>query len=406
VILFDLSRLLSRAGRQATGIDRIELAYAEHIGAGAGDCRFAVMTAIGRMGILPDRAAESFLSVVKSVWRAPRLSAERQARRLARQLHLRAVCSGERALYAGLPFADGERPAYLLVSHHHLDRFAALHRMKIRTRARFVCLIHDLIPIQYPEYVGPGEAVRHRRRIDTAARLADAIIVGSTEVSDALQPFLEAANRRVPVLVAPFGVDLLVPPPSPPPSVGARPYFVCVGTIEARKNHLLLLNLWRRLAEDLGAAAPALVLIGRRGWEAESAIDMLERCPALRRLVIEQNALGDAEMTRLVVGARAVLLPSFAEGFGLPLAEALALGVPVLCSDIEGLRETGGAAPDYLDPMDGPGWRAAILEFAAPQSPRRDAQVARLSAWRAPRWADHFAAADRFIAEAVRRPGE
>jgi glycosyltransferase involved in cell wall biosynthesis len=143
---------------------------------------------------------------------------------------------------------------------------------------------------------------------------------------------------------------------------------------------------------------PHLVLIGQRGWEAEAAIDMLDRCPALRGVVIEHNTLSDSAMAVLVRGARALLLPSFAEGFGFPIIEALALGTPVLASDIAALRETGGAVPEYLDPLDGPGWAAAIDDYARPGSPRRAVQLDRLSRWQAPSWAAHFAAVDRLLA--------
>ena len=185
------------------------------------------------------------------------------------------------------------------------------------------------------------------------------------------------------------------------------PYFVCVGTIEARKNHLLLLNLWRQLAAELGVAAPRLVLIGQRGWETENAIDMLERCPALRGLVLERSNVPDDEAARLVGGAQALLLPSFAEGFGFPLIEALALGVPVLCSNLVALRENGGVVPEYLDPLDGAGWRDAVVDYAQPGSARRAAQLRRLSNWVPPSWRDHFATVDALIAKArLARCGE
>jgi hypothetical protein len=177
------------------------------------------------------------------------------------------------------------------------------------------------------------------------------------------------------------------------------PYFVCVGTIEARKNHLLLLNLWRQLAEELGDAAPRLVLIGQRGWETENAIDMLERCPALHGVVFERTNVPDDEAARLVQGARALLLPSFAEGFGFPLVEALALGVPVLCSNLAAFRENGGDVPEYLGPLDGLGWRNAVIDYATPSSPRRAAQLRRLLGWTPPSWQDHFAAVEALIAE-------
>ena len=126
---------------------------------------------------------------------------------------------------------------------------------------------------------------------------------------------------------------------------------------------------------------------------------MLERCPALRGVVLEYSDLPDTEVRRLVKGAQAVLLPSFAEGFGFPLLEALALEVPVLCSDLAALRENGGEIPEYLDPLDGLGWRAAIIDYSDPASPRRAAQMRRLRSWRAPTWKDHFASVEALIAE-------
>jgi hypothetical protein len=103
-------------------------------------------------------------------------------------------------------------------------------------------------------------------------------------------------------------------------------------------------------------------------------------------------------VARLLAGARALLFPSFAEGYGLPLAEALALGTPAICSDLPALREVGGAVPEFLDPLDGPGWREAVLHYAASPAPRRDAQLTRLAGWQAPSWADHFRAVDRLLA--------
>jgi glycosyltransferase involved in cell wall biosynthesis len=76
--------------------------------------------------------------------------------------------------------------------------------------------------------------------------------------------------------------------------------------------------------------------------------------------------------------------------------EALASGVPVLCSDLPALRESGGGVPDYLDPADAVAWPTAILDYTA-SSPRREAQLARLAQWRAPRWDEHFAIVDRLL---------
>jgi glycosyltransferase involved in cell wall biosynthesis len=399
MIVLDLSRLLSRAGRETpTGIDRVELAYAEHLIANDASALFAAVTPFGGLGLVPRQTAEMFVAALAATWRGGKSAADLAAvRRLGWRARFAASISGERRLAAALR-QSREPPVYLLVSHHHLEKPAIVARLKARTAARFVCLIHDLIPIEYPEYAKPGQAENHRRRIETATRFADALIVNSKVTRDALLPYIELRGRSPPVLVAPLGLDL---PPEPnhatPPL--ERPYFVCIGTVEAKKNHLLLLNVWRRLAAELGSAVPLLVLIGQRGWETENVIDMLDRSPGLRGTVIEHNTLPDAEMVRLLKDARALLLPSFAEGFGFPIIEAFSIGVPALCSDIPALRETGGPIPEYLDPLDGPGWRAAILDYASANSARRAAQLERLAGWQPPRWQDHFASVDRFIAE-------
>jgi glycosyltransferase involved in cell wall biosynthesis len=400
MIALDLSRLLSRAGRATpTGIDRVELAYAEHLVANGASTCFTAMRASGGLGLLPHRAAARFVAAIGAAWRGELEPARDtgQVRQIARQARIALIASRERSLMAQLR-SSGSQPVYLLVSHHHLEKRRLIARLKERSKARFVCLVHDLIPIEFPEYAKPGQAEHHLKRIETAAQQADALIVNSAVTQKALQPHLERAGRAPPVLVAPFGVDLPVAPTDGAPPFD-RPYFVYVSTIEARKNHLLLLNLWRRLATELGDSAPLLVLVGQRGWETENVVDMLERCPALRGTVIERNTLPDAEMVRLLKGACALLLPSFAEGFGFPLVEALGLGIPALCSDIPALRETGGVVPDFIDPLDGPGWSSAILDYAASRSPRREAQLARLGGWNPPRWDQHFATVDRFIAQ-------
>jgi glycosyltransferase involved in cell wall biosynthesis len=407
VIIFDLSRLISRAGRETpTGIDRVELAYAQHLITRTVSLHFTMLTATGRFGLLPKVTAVDYIRTIDGAWRGHAASSQhtRRARRLARALHLGALVRGERTLRA-LRLTEIDTPVYLLVSHHHLEKRHVIARLKQQRGVRFVCLIHDLIPIEFPEYALPGQDDKHRRRIETAAALADAIIVNSTVTREAFQPHLARAGRTPPVLVAPFGVDLPAMSMDMPSPI-KPPYFVCVGTIEARKNHLLLLNLWRQLVDELGDAVPRLVLVGQRGWETENVVDMLERCPALRGVVLEYGNLPDAELTRLVKGARALLLPSFAEGFGFPLVEALALGVPALCSNLAALRENGGSIAEFFDPLDGSGWRAAVIDYSLPSSPRRKAQLSRLIGWEPPSWDDHFASVDALIAatSAARAP--
>ncbi|HEY1259574.1 MAG TPA: glycosyltransferase family 1 protein [Stellaceae bacterium] len=398
-IAFDLSRLISRATRRTpTGIDRIELAYARHLLTTAHDLCFAASTPWGRLGLLPGSSTREFVETVAAVWRGDPV--RRHPWQLAHRLRIGPGLRGPGALYRRLRAASA-KPVYLLASHHHLEQESTIARLKERGGARFVCVIHDLIPIEFPKYVRPHQDRVHLRRVATAAALADAVIVASRTTRDALQPYLDRAGRAPAVLVAPFGASL--PEPVAPATATGPPYFVCVGTIEPRKNQLLLVNLWRQIAAGADNAAPRLVLIGRRGWGADSAFKRLELVPGLRGLATRRDEASDAEVARLLKGARALLLPTFAEGFGLPLVEALVLGVPVLCSGIPALREHGGAVPEYLDPRDASSWRQAVLDYAAARSTRREAQLQRLARWRPPSWQSHFDAVERLLVELAER---
>ena len=113
--------------------------------------------------------------------------------------------------------------------------------------------------------------------------------------------------------------------------------------------------------------------------------------------MVETGALSDDNIARLLASARALLFPSFAEGYGLPLVEALDAGVPVIASNLDVFREIGQGVPELLPPDDVDGWAAAIMAYAAPESTARAAQMARLAQFRAPDWPGHFAQVDAFL---------
>jgi glycosyltransferase involved in cell wall biosynthesis len=380
-IVLDISRLLSRILDAApTGVDRVEMAYARGLLAAVPDrLSFAAVHPTGYHGRLSTFWVKRYLAATEKRW------VEGNRKSIARwkiEAFWWLVFLGPRRT----PRRTAAARIYLQSSPHHLDQPKLVERILKREDARLVCLVHDLIPIEHPEYTRPEGAADHRRRIDTIVRLASGIVTNSAATARALAPFLEEAGRSPVVAVAPLGTHHTDTPPPPP----AEPYFLCVGTIEPRKNHLLLLNIWRRLAEKRADAdLPRLIVAGRRGWENENVIDMLERCPAIVRHVTEENGLSDAQLARLMAGARALLLPSFAEGYGMPVAEALQAGVPVICSDLPALREVGGDVPEYLDPLDGLSWIDAIEAYATPNSARHAAQRARMAGWEAPDWPSH-----------------
>ncbi len=384
-IVFDLSRLLSRAYfTTPSGIDRVELAYAMELLQRVPDrLRFsAVHPAGGYYGRLNLPAVRQFLAFTQARW---------QTRDLTKPADVRAQAI--RHLFGlrprPVPAAAGPR-VYLQASPHHLEDGALVSRILQSERAHFVTLVHDVIPLTHPEFARPNGAAEHARRMRTIDLYTDGIIGNSQATLDAIAPHLSPLRPRV-MRVAHLGSEWGdTPPVSRTTSPDDRPYFVCVATIEPRKNHLLLLNIWRRLVERMGSAAPRLILVGRRGWENENVIDILERSTMLTGHVEEAADVSDRQLDELLAGARAVLIPSFVEGYGMPVAEALAAGVPVISSDLEALREVGCDVPEYLDPIDGVGWLDMILDYAKPDSDRRARQQDRMLGWSPMSWAAHI----------------
>lgn len=376
-LLLDVTRLVWRvwAGRLPTGIDRVCLAYLDHYAQRA----LAVVQRRGLRLVLNARQSDELFALLKRGGPGFRT-------RLAALLAAAGLTGRPRGSLQGWP--------YLNIGHTGLDSPGLASWLK-GEGWRPVFLVHDLIPISHPQFCRRGEPRKHRQRMRAVLDCAAGVIVNSAATGDELAAYAAKTKRPMPPLqVAWLGAEAPVEPVSPPPA--SRPYFVMVGTIEARKNHLLLLHLWERLVRDLGSASPELVLIGQRGWEADDVFALLDRSPDTKGHVRELGRCDDATMLGWLDGARALLMPSFIEGFGIPVIEALQRGIPVIASDLPVFREIARAIPLYLDPIDGAGWDAAIRAYCG-DAPDRARQLALMPGFRAPSWVEHFSKVDGWL---------
>lgn len=352
--LLDLTRLVRRAARPMTGVDRVEYAYLDYLTMD-GPVFGLVRSSFGY--VLLDRAGCLFLRdrILDQKWgpadRLSRLKKGLDPARAGAEAALRRIAI-DRCLPQRLSrmlrqqFPDGV--CYINVGHSNFTNrvISALNRCD----AKIVVLVHDTIPLDFPQFQRKGTGKTFAAFLRRVEQQADLVICNSNHTQTSV---LQHMERTVPTVVAPLGV----PVPrveSAPDGPWSTPYFVALGTIEPRKNHALLLDLWREVPNA------DLVIIGARGWENHAVFAQLEARPAR---VHELGPLSDASSFALLKNAAGLLFPSFAEGYGLPPIEAAALGTPVVCNDLPVYREILGDIPVYENVTNKYEWLAHIQDL-------------------------------------------
>jgi glycosyltransferase involved in cell wall biosynthesis len=267
--------------------------------------------------------------------------------------------------------------------------------LKQRPDVKPVFMLHDTIPLDHAEYVPQNSPKFHQNMIDNTARYAAGLIVTTRAAERSIRRELHRAGRGD---IAAFAQRAPVAPifaqgGDPDPELAGVPYFVIAGAIEPRKNHLLLLNVWRELLRQDGRKAPKLVIVGSRSRRNGHITDILKRSRELQEHVFEVSGLSSPGLRRLLSNACALLMPSFAEGFGLPIVEALALGTPVIASDLEAHIEAGGPHATYLSPIDGLGWLSAVCMHVQRQTAFRQ----KLAGHRVFTWTDYLNGIEPFL---------
>ncbi len=262
-----------------------------------------------------------------------------------------------------------------------------------------VVTIHDAVPWTHPETLTARGVAFHLRMAARAAREADVVIVPTQAVADELAPLLHLGDR---VRVIPHGVadGLRVPGDAADRrrrlGVPDR-YAVAVGTLEPRKGLDVALAAFTH--PDL--AGVDLLVAGPSGWgdvDLDTASTTAGLAPGRARAL---GRLDDADLAAVLDGALALVAPSRAEGFGLPVLEAMALGVPVVVSSAPALVEVAGGAATVVPVGDAVALAGAVVELASDAA--RRAELARLgrarasgftwSAAAAATWAAYFDAA-------------
>ena len=228
-------------------------------------------------------------------------------------------------------------------------------------------VVHDLVPIVQPQFSPPGVPENFQRHLYRQSWVADRIIcVSHATERDYLKCQALMGLRPLPTATAQSGCAV-------PGHEGARKpghfsgyetgrFVLCVGSIEPRKNHALLYRLWRRLVSERRDIAVPLLWAGGTHWAVNDLVSAFRRDPNVYPKFLDWT-LGSSEnaLRWLYDNCRFTVYPSFYEGWGLPVAESLALGKHCIAGTGSSLEEASQGLASHIDPLDGAGWLEEIV---------------------------------------------
>jgi glycosyltransferase involved in cell wall biosynthesis len=247
---------------------------------------------------------------------------------------------------------------------HHMETFEQLRRIGVAMN--FV--VYDLIPWRRPDSVNPDSLQLLWAWYRSIGVLADGLCCISASVASDLVDWCDEVRpaRLRPLRIGHFHLaaelaESAAPGMAPvlPPS--RRPRFLMVGTVEPRKGHVQALAAFERLWE--GGHEVELVIAGKRGWLMDEFAQRLQSHPERGQRLHWLDALDDAGLDQLYTRCSALLAASEEEGFGLPIVEAAARGLPVIARDIPVFREVAGEHALYFRGLGREGLADAVLAW-------------------------------------------
>ena len=307
--------------------------------------------------------------------------------RVQRRLRRRFVGKDE----ANIPFAAGDVLLNLGFSTYQQRHRDLVARIFESSGVRYVGFIYDLLMSRFPEWWEPEQQQHTAEWFHFTGRRAELVLCCSEATRRDAVWFFDR-ERIAPVALRTVRLaDQLQQTvlAERTRDASARPFVLYVSTIEVRKNHRLLFQVWKRLLERHDpAAVPDLVFVGRKGWLVDDFLTELRNADHLGGRIQLRHGVGDAELAQLYADCLFTVYPSIAEGWGLPVAESLAHGKYCVASGTSSLPEVGGALVDYHDPFDVAGAHALIEHAIYDPAFRAERERAIQSGYRARTWSE------------------
>lgn len=263
-----------------------------------------------------------------------------------------------------------------------------------RHGVKIALLVHDLIQIQSPEYIPTTDPLVFYKWLHSTLETTDVYLANSKATADDLMAFMAEHGATQPVHTLPLAQHPVTPPPAPEtqrhidpdlPEIPERyrlfaetwdlnddirsllkwPYVLCVGTMDIRKNLWALSQVWQRMSQNKDIILPKLVLAGRPGSFNDDFNRLMAATGNLGGWVEIRNSASDSELDFLYRNCLFTVMPSFYEGWGLPIGESLSYGKTAVVSQTSSMPEVGLDMVEYCDPYDMSSIEAACLRLIA-----------------------------------------
>ena len=224
--------------------------------------------------------------------------------------------------------------------------------MKVADSNPIVHVVYDMIPLVQPGFVVDYlPSVFSEYMLNILPKCKKIMAISEATKKDIIR-VLEIRKLKVPEIIAfRLGDDLTRSEKSTKPQgVPQGDFILAISTVEARKNHQLLYYT-AKLAYQKGLQLPPFVIAGRRGWLTDNFQYTVEHDPEVESNIILIDRVSDSDISWLYENCLFTVFPSFCEGWGLPVAEALGYGKVTLASDMSSIPEVGGDNADYFSPF-------------------------------------------------------
>ena len=207
---------------------------------------------------------------------------------------------------------------------------------RLRKEIKRVTMIHDLTPILFPEYHSFSSYIAHKLLLKGIIKRADHVIVNSKHTQSDLAEWSPVSRNKSKVVhLAPL---TKLPTNNDLPVIEGR-YILTVGTIEPRKNHLQLIEAF----ENLRNSRIKLVIAGSIGWKSKKIVTRIKNSTKKDSIKL-MGRVSNKTLANLYQNAEMMVYPSYYEGFGLPVLEAMSCGTPVIVSNVSSLPEIIGTS--------------------------------------------------------------